>query len=52
MKVTQAELAKRTKTTKSYISKIENEIVTPSVDAFYRIIVALGMNIEVVQPIY
>lgn len=34
MKVTQAELAKRTKTTKSYISKIENEIVTPSVDAF------------------
>ena len=30
-KVTQAELAKRTQTTKSYISKIENGIITPSV---------------------
>lgn len=51
-KVTQAELAKRTNTTKSYISKIENGIITPSVGAFYRIIGALGMRVEVVKPVY
>ena len=50
--MTQAELAKRTHTTKSYISKIENGIITPSVGAFYRIISALGMRIEVVKPMY
>lgn len=50
--ITQAELAKRTNTTKSYISKIENGVITPSVGAFYRIIGALGMRVEVVKPIY
>lgn len=51
-KVTQAELAARTQTTKSYISKIENGVITPSVGTFYRIIAALGMRVEVVKPIY
>ena len=51
-KVTQAELARRTNTTKSYISKIENGIITPSVGMFYRIIAALGLRVEVVKPIY
>lgn len=51
-KITQAELAKRTGTTKSYISKIENGVITPSVGTFYRIIQALGMRIEVVKPIF
>ena len=51
-KVTQAELAERTNTTKSYISKIENGVITPSVGAFYRIISALGMRVEVVKPIF
>ena len=51
-KVTQAELAKRTNTTKSYISKIENGLITPSVGVFYRIINALGLRVEVVKPIY
>ena len=51
-KVTQAELAERTQTTKSYISKIENGVITPSVGVFYRIIAALGMRVEVVEPIY
>lgn len=50
--ITQAELARRTNTTKSYISKIENGVITPSVGAFYRIIKALGMRVEVVKPIY
>lgn len=51
-KMTQAELANRTQTTKSYISKIENGIIIPSVGVFYRIIAALGMRVEVVKPIY
>lgn len=50
-KVTQAELAKRINSTKSYVSKIENGIITPSVGTFYRIIYALGLRIEVVKPI-
>ena len=51
-KITQLELAKRAHTTKSYISKIENGIIVPSVGMFYRIIAALGMRVEVVKPIY
>ncbi|MDR0973422.1 MAG: helix-turn-helix domain-containing protein [Prevotellaceae bacterium] len=49
--VTQAELAKRLHTTKSYISRIENGGVSPSVAMFYRIINALGMRIEILKPI-
>ena len=51
-KVTQDELARRTNTTKSYISKIENGVIVPSVGAFYRIVNALGMRVEVVKPMY
>ena len=47
--MTQSELAERTQTTKSYISKIENGVITPSVGVFYRIIAALGMRVEVVS---
>lgn len=50
VKVTQEELARRTHTTKSYISKIENGVITPSVGAFYRLINALGLRVEVVLP--
>lgn len=50
--ITQEELARRTNTTKSYISKIENGLINPSVGAFYRIIHALGMRVEVVKPVY
>ena len=51
-KISQAELAKRIHSTKSYISKVENGIIVPSVGAFYRIINALGMRVEVVKTIY
>ncbi|MBR4390083.1 MAG: helix-turn-helix transcriptional regulator [Prevotella sp.] len=51
-KVTQAELARRTNTSKSYISKVENGVVTPSVGVFYRLINALGLRVEVVKPLY
>ncbi len=50
-KVSQAELAKRTQTTKSYISRIENGLIIPSVAVFYRMIIALGMSIQIVKPI-
>lgn len=48
-KVTQAELACRIGSTKSYISKIENGVMTPSVGTFYRIINALGLHIEITR---
>jgi len=50
-KVTQSELAKRISSTKSYISRIENGAIDPSVGTFYRIMNALGMKIEIVKPI-
>ncbi len=49
-KVTQAELANRIGSTKSYISKIENGTMTPSVSTFYRIIHALGLQVEISRP--
>ena len=51
-KMTQAELAERTQTTKSYISKVEHGLITPSVGMFYRLIAAMGMRVEVVKPLY
>ena len=51
VKMTQEELAKRTGTTKSYISRIENGAISPSVGVFYRFIAALGMRIEIIKSI-
>lgn len=50
-KVSQRELASRIGSTKSYISRIENGLVMPSVATFYRIMNALGMRIEILKPI-
>ena len=47
--MTQSELAEHTQTTKSYISKIENGVITPRIGVFYRIIATLGMKVEVVK---
>ena len=44
-KVTQSELAERINVTKSYISRIEKGVMTPSVATFYRIMNALGMRV-------
>ena len=49
-KVTQAELASRIGTTKSYISKIENGLMIPSAGTFYRIIGALGLQVVISRP--
>ena len=50
-KVSQRELSSRIGSTKSYISRIENGLVMPSVATFYRIMNALGMRIEILKPI-
>lgn len=50
-KMTQEELAKRINSSKSYISRIERGIITPSVGVFYRIINALGLRVDIVRPI-
>ncbi len=49
-KVTQAELAEKVGVNKSYISKIENGIVEPGVGLFFRIIDALGLRFNIVNP--
>ena len=49
--MTQSELADKINVTKSYISRIEKGVITPSVATFDRIMNALGMRIEVVKPI-
>ena len=51
-KISQVELAERTKTTKSYISRIENGGIIPSVAVFYKMIAALGMEIKITRPTY
>ena len=48
--LTQEELANKIGTKKSYISKIENGLMTPSVGTFYRIINALGLQIIISKP--
>ena len=45
-RLTQAELAKRIGSDKSYISRIEKGITVPSVATFYRIAAALGRSVE------
>lgn len=51
-KMTQAELARRVGSNKTYISKIENGYVEPSASLFLRIISALGLRFEVTRPIF
>ena len=50
-KVTQQELANRIHSSKSYVSRIERGLITPSVSMFYRIIHALGLRVDIVRPI-
>lgn len=50
-KMTQKELADKLGVNKSYISKIENGVVNPSVGFFYRIMNALGLNVEITKTL-
>lgn len=45
-KISQAELAKRIGSNKSYISRVENGQTEPKVSTFYRIMNALGVRVE------
>lgn len=44
--ITQAELAEKIGTNKSYISRIETGKTEPKVSTFYRIVSALGLTVE------
>ena len=50
-KMTQAELAEKVGTNKTYISRIEKGIIEPGEGLFFRIIDALGLKVEIVKPI-
>lgn len=50
-KMTQAELAEKVGTNKTYISRIEKGTIEPGVSLFFRIIHALGLKIDIVKPI-
>ena len=49
-RMTQAELAEKVGTNKSYISRIEKGALEPGVGLFFRIIDALGLKVEIVKP--
>lgn len=50
-KITQSELARRIGANKSYISRIENGLIDPTISTVYSIITALGLRIEIVKPV-
>lgn len=47
--ITQAELAERIGADKSYISRIEQGKTIPTVSSFYRIVSALGMQVQLTE---
>ena len=49
--ITQVELAKRTGTSKSYISRVENGLIDPTISSFMRIVEALGLRFELTRPL-
>lgn len=49
--ITQAELAKRAGMSKSYISRIENGLIDPTISSFMRIVDALGLRFELTRTI-
>ena len=50
-KVTQAELARRIGSNRSYISHVEKGMTEPRISTFYRIMNALGVRIEFSMPL-
>ena len=49
--LTQEQLADKIGTKKSYISRVENGDIIPSVAKFWEMITSLGMRVEIVKPI-
>lgn len=50
-RITQSELARRIGANKSYISRVENGLIDPTISTVYSIITALGLRIEIVKPV-
>lgn len=50
-KMTQAQLAEKVGTNKTYISRIEKGVIEPGVGLFFRIIDALGLRVEIVKAV-
>ncbi|MCM1169259.1 MAG: helix-turn-helix domain-containing protein [Bacteroides sp.] len=50
-KITQAELARRISSNRSYISHVEKGVTEPRISTFYRIMNALGVRIEYTMPL-
>jgi ribosome-binding protein aMBF1 (putative translation factor) len=49
--LTQAELAERIGSDKAYISRVESGKIEPKVSTFYRILNAVGMNVQLSMSI-
>ncbi len=49
--MTQQALAERLQTSKSYISKVENGVVTPSITTFFRMLNAMGFSLELKKSV-
>ena len=45
--MTQSQVAEKIGASKSYISRIERGIIVPTVASFYKIVAALGMQVEI-----
>ena len=50
-KISQSELGRRIGANKSYISRIENGLIDPTISTLYSIITALGLRIEIVRTL-
>lgn len=50
-KISQAELARRIGSNRSYISHVEKGMTEPRISTFYRIMNALGVRIEYSMPL-
>ena len=51
-KITQAELARRIGSDRSYISRVESGQTEPKVSTFYRIASTLGLNVELTPAMW
>ena len=50
-KISQTELGRRIGANKSYISRVENVLIEPTISTVYSILSALGLKIEIVRPV-
>ncbi len=50
-KITQTELARRVGTSKSYISKVENGELSPSISTYNKLVSALGFEIQLTKSL-